>query len=166
MTHPHADLLERFYTAFAKRDAATMAACYADDATFSDPVFPDLDATHVRGMWRMLCERGADLQLEHSGIEADDTTGKAHWEARYTFSATGRKVHNIIDASFTFRDGKITSHKDAFDFWRWSRQALGFSGVLLGWTPLVQNKIRRVAGQQLERSLGHEVTATAAGLLE
>ena len=129
-------------------------------------LFPDLDATHVRGMWRMLCERGADLQLEHSGIEADDTTGKAHWEARYTFSATGRKVHNIIDASFTFRDGKITSHKDAFDFWRWSRQALGFSGVLLGWTPLVQNKIRRVAGQQLERSLGHEVTATAAGLLE
>ena len=166
MTHPHADLLERFYTAFAKRDAATMAACYADDATFSDPVFPDLDATHVRGMWRMLCERGADLQLEHSGIEADDTTGKAHWEARYTFSATGRKVHNIIDASFTFRDGKITSHKDALDFWRWSRQALGFSGVLLGWTPLVQNKIRRVAGQQLERSLGHEVPATAAGLLE
>lgn len=154
MTHPHADLLERFYNAFSQRDAETMCACYADDAVFSDPVFPDLDAKHVRGMWRMLCERGADLELEFSGIEADDTTGKAHWEARYTFSATGRKVHNIIDASFKLRDGKIIEHRDVFDFYRWSRQALGFSGVLLGWTPLVKNKIRRVAGKQLTRFVG------------
>lgn len=153
MTHPHADLLERFYTAFGERDAETMVACYADDAKFSDPVFPDLDAKHVRGMWRMLCERGADLELEHSGIEADDTSGKAHWEARYTFSATGRKVHNIIDASFKLRDGKIIEHHDVFDFWRWSRQALGATGVLLGWTPMVKNKIRRVAGKQLDRYL-------------
>ena len=36
------------YTAVAKRDAAGMAAGYADDATFSDPVFPGLDADGVR----------------------------------------------------------------------------------------------------------------------
>lgn len=153
MTHPHAELLDRFYSAFAKRDADTMAQCYADDATFSDPVFRDLDARKVRGMWRMLCERGADLKLEHGGVQADDAKGKARWEARYTFSATGRPVHNIIDATFEFRDGKIISHQDVFDFWRWSRQALGFTGVVLGWSPMVKNKIRRVAGKQLDRYL-------------
>ncbi|MCA9617479.1 MAG: nuclear transport factor 2 family protein [Myxococcales bacterium] len=147
--HPNAELLTRFYAAFAARDHATMGACYADEAHFGDPAFPDLDGAQVRAMWRMLCERGADLKVESSGIEADDTTGKAHWEAWYTFSATGRKVHNVIDATFRFRDGKIVDHADHFDFWRWSRQALGLPGLLLGWSGLLRGKVQKTAGGQL-----------------
>ena len=33
-------LIERFYAAFGRRDGDAMAACYAPDASFSDPVFP------------------------------------------------------------------------------------------------------------------------------
>ena len=33
----NADLIERFYAAFAARDGGAMAACYAPDARFSDP---------------------------------------------------------------------------------------------------------------------------------
>ncbi|MFT4048815.1 MAG: nuclear transport factor 2 family protein [Solirubrobacterales bacterium] len=44
----NAKLIERFYAAFASRDGETMAACYAPDATFSDPVFPDLSGYEGR----------------------------------------------------------------------------------------------------------------------
>ncbi len=128
-------------------------ACYAADATFSDPVFPALKGEAARGMWRMLCARGKDLRVEFSAVQADDRTGSAHWEAWYTFSASGRRVHNIIDASFTFSNGLIASHVDHFDLYRWSRQAVGVKGVLLGWTPLVQNVVRRTAARSLEAFL-------------
>ena len=79
--HPNAVLIGRFYDALGRRDAATMVACYAPDATFSDPVFRDLDAAGVAAMWRMLCARGKDLAVVASDIEADDAAGRAHWIA-------------------------------------------------------------------------------------
>ena len=157
--HSNAELIRGFYAAFQRRDHAAMAACYAPDATFSDPVFRDLQGPRVGAMWRMLCERATDLRIEASGIEADEDRGAARWEAWYTFSATGRPVHNIIRASFTFRDGRILHHTDAFDLSAWARQALGLKGLLLGWTPFVQNAIRAQAARGLDafiRKQGHE----------
>ena len=77
-----------------------------------------------------------------SEIEADATSGRAHWDATYTYSATGRRVVNKIDATFAFRDGRITRHHDRFDLHRWARQALGLDGSLLGWAPPVQRDAR------------------------
>lgn len=149
--HPNAALITRFYEAFSRRDGAAMAACYHPDVSFSDPVFPDLKGPAAGAMWRFLCERGGDLKVEFRDIEADDTSGKAHWEARYTFSATGRPVHNVIDASFSFKDGLIRAHTDRFDFYAWARQALGATGWLLGWTPMLKNKVRGQAGAGLTK---------------
>ena len=146
-------LLNRFYAAFAARDHATMAQCYAPDAHFSDPVFPDLHGPHVSAMWRMLCERAKDLRVEARDIAASGNHGTARWEAWYTYSATGRRVHNVIRATFTFRDGLIVRHADDFDLYAWSRQALGATGLLLGWTPFVQEKIRRQAAAALTRAM-------------
>ena len=144
-------LITRFYEAFQRRDAVAMGTCYAPDVRFSDPVFPDLRGDQARGMWAMLCARGKDLRLEFSSVTAEGDRGSAHLEAWYTFSATGRQVHNVIDASFTFRDGLIATHTDRFDLYRWARQALGVKGTLLGWTPLVQNAIRAQGAKGLER---------------
>ncbi len=130
-----------------------MVACYAPDVLFSDPVFPALAGDQARGMWRMLTSRATDLRIEFSNVSADGATGSAHWEAWYTFTASGRKVHNVIDASFTFQDGLIATHSDRFDLWRWSRQALGPVGTLLGWSPLLANKVRRQAATALGRYL-------------
>lgn len=148
---PNADLIRRFYTAFAARDPAGMAACYHDDVRFSDEVFPDLKGPRAGAMWRMLCERGNDLAVTFADVRADDQSGTATWEAVYTFTATGRKVRNRIVARFRFQDGKIVEHRDAFDFWAWSRQALGPAGWLLGWTPALRRKVQRTAGRQLDR---------------
>ena len=146
---PNAQLIESFYRAFASRDASAMSACYAPDATFSDPVFT-LQGSEIGAMWSMLCDAGKDLRVEARDIGADDRTGTANWQAWYTYSATGRPVHNEIQATFTFADGAIASHRDVFDLWRWSRMALGKKGALLGWSPIVRKVIRREARRRLD----------------
>ena len=157
--HPNQIRLDDFYTAFARLDADAMAACYAPGAQFDDEVFSLRGHDQVSGMWRMLCEATQaknrdDWKLACSAIEAGDTTGKAHWEADYRFSASGRKVHNVIDAEFEFNDaGLITRHRDRFDFWGWSRQALGVPGLVLGWTPFFRRMVRTQAAVNLEKYL-------------
>ena len=64
---------------------------------------------------------------------------------------TGKKVHNVIDARFTFRDGLIATHHDTFDLRAWMAQAMGVTGVLLGWLPPVQNALRRKAREGLDQ---------------
>ena len=140
--HPHEHLIDKFYAAFAQRDWQTMQTCYHPEVLFNDAVFVNLKGKQARAMWHMLAENARDFSLEVNGIIADDRKGSAHWEARYTFSNTGRRVHNKIDAQFEFKDGLIHRHTDTFDFWRWSRMALGATGLLLGWGGMLQNKVR------------------------
>lgn len=149
-------LIRDFYTAFQVRDGERMSTCYHEQAVFSDPAFGRLHGREVGAMWRMLCERGRDLDISFSHVHADDQKGSAKWEARYTFSSTKRRVHNIIDARFAFKDGKIIEHHDNFNFWRWASMALGPLGTLLGWTPIVHNKVRRQARQGLETFMQNE----------
>lgn len=157
--HPNAKVIHDFYEAFGRRDAEAMVACYAEDVEFSDPVFPALRGDEARGMWRMLTGRAKDIKITASAIEADDSSGKAHWDADYTFSATGRFVNNRIDARFTFRDGKIVRHVDSFDLWKWSGMALGLPGNLFGWSPPLQNKIRKNADAGLRAFLKKRAAA-------
>jgi ketosteroid isomerase-like protein len=149
LTHPHAALIARFYDAFQRRDAAAMAACYHRDVHFTDEVFPDLRGPQAGAMWAMLCARGKDLRVEPSAITADDAQGRARWDAWYTFSGSGRPVHNIIQAEFAFRDGLIVRHVDRFDFQRWARQALGVSGLVLGGTRFMRRKVQTTAARSL-----------------
>ncbi|BBN61930.1 nuclear transport factor 2 family protein [Pseudomonas syringae] len=138
-------LITRFYEAFAQLDAEAMSACYTDDVLFSDPAFGELRGAQVGDMWRMLTSRAKNFSVVFDQVRADDQTGSAHWVATYLFSQTGRTVVNDIQARFVFRDGRICEHRDHFDMWRWSRQALGLKGLLLGWTPLVRNAVRAQA---------------------
>jgi hypothetical protein len=59
-------------------------------------------------------------------------------------------VTNHIKAEFVIRNGKILSHTDSFSLYKWSSQALGLPGMLLGWTPIIRNKVRATAMQSLE----------------
>jgi ketosteroid isomerase-like protein len=139
-------LIERFYAAFDRRDGEAMAACYAPEARFSDPVFTDLTGAEPAAMWRMLTGRSDDLRVEL--LEHDERS--ARWRATYTFTQTGRPVLNDVRASFRFSDGLIAEHTDDFSFWRWSRQALGAPGLLLGWTPLLRRATQRRARASLD----------------
>lgn len=146
-------LLARFYSAFAQHDWATMGACYHPEAQFSDPVFPELDAAQARAMWKMLLSSGSDLRVEFQVMEETETGGRVQWDAFYTFGASGRKVHNRVSSTFVLKDGLILMQKDAFSFWRWSRQALGASGLALGWSSMLRTKVRNAAIARLARAM-------------
>jgi SnoaL-like domain len=147
--------IERFYAAFAKLDGAAMQACYAPNASFRDEAFTLSGPREIGGMWRMLCDATRAKGMAHWKLETSAITERsAHWEAHYLFSATGRLVHNKIDAEFEFdAQGLITRHIDRFDFWAWSRQALGAPGLLLGWSPWLRGKVQKQAAAQLQRYL-------------
>ena len=159
--HANQRLLNNFYAAFMRLDAEAMANCYAADAWFEDEVFSLQGHEEVAAMWRMLCaaicEKSADVwALRAGGVEAGAISGHARWVADYRFSATGRIVHNVIHSGFEFNPGGlILRQRDKFDLWAWSRQALGVSGLLLGWTPFMHRKIREQAAVNLQKFIAH-----------
>ncbi len=146
----NAQIIRTFYESFAQNNAGGMISCYHDEIKFSDPAFGLLKGADAKNMWRMLVERGnGKIKIAFSNISANEKMGSADWTAYYLFSKTNRKVHNEIHAEFEFKDGKIFRHTDTFDVWKWSKQALGLPGVLLGWSSFMQNKIRQTAKNSL-----------------
>jgi hypothetical protein len=159
-----------------------MLNCYHEEVFFYDPVFQDLQAPETHAMWEMLLSSAKDLHVGFSNIKSEpasgedltagvageihgeeavpDSYGSCNWVATYTFSQTGRRVENKVKAFFTFRDGKIIEHQDDFSLWRWSRQALGIPGILLGWSPFLQNKVRKKARRSLEKFMARSSPST------
>jgi len=145
------EVIERFYTAFQKLDYKMMQDCYSEDIIFSDPVFLVLRGNEVRAMWEMLCKNAKDFSLTFSDIELlDEEYATCKWVASYTFSKTGNKVVNKIKAFMKLKDGKIIEHSDAFRLSTWIGQALGWKGVLFGWTGFMKRAIQRNARKNLE----------------
>lgn len=143
--------LELFYQAFHNRDASSMNALYDAEAVFRDPVFGQLNSDEAKAMWRMLLgNAGEDFQVEFKILRESENEGVVHWEARYILQSTGRKVHNRVRSHFQLHDGKILSQRDSFSFWRWSRQAFGPLGLFLGFTPVLQSKVRKEVRKRLE----------------
>ncbi|MBW4362256.1 nuclear transport factor 2 family protein [Flavobacterium taihuense] len=149
--NPNEQLIYKFYTAFAKADTKTMCECYHNDIQFQDPVFGILKGDDVNQMWKMLIEKSkGNIKIEFSNIKANEYLGSAKWVATYNFSKTNRKVVNVIYAQFKFQDNLIIRHTDNFDIWKWSKQALGFKGLLLGWTGFMQKQIHKQALYSLD----------------
>ena len=149
MTNSNAATIKKFYTAFQQKDYETMGSLYHPEATFKDAAFDLKSGKEAGAMWKMLITGGKDLCIEFRNVKAEGEKGSAHWEAWYTFSKTGRKVHNVIEAEFEFKDGLIYRHADHFSFWRWSRQSLGLTGLILGGTGFLKNKVRAMAMKRL-----------------
>ena len=145
------ELIEKFYSAFQNKDSETMGSCYHPDVVFTDPAFGTLKGDRAKAMWKMLCISGKDLKVEFSDVSAEENNGSAHWEADYTFSRTGKKVHNIIDATFVFKDGLIITHTDDFNLKKWAGQALGFKGKILGGTAFFKKKLQAQTTSMLDR---------------
>ncbi len=148
--NPNQQIIEEFYAGFASGHVETMVSCYHRDIVFHDPAFGTLHGKDVSDMWHMLIEKSkGHLEIEFSDVKANETSGSAQWIATYVFSKTNRTVVNQIHATFEFKDGLIIRHNDHFDIWKWGAQALGLSGLLLGWTGFMQRKIRQQALQSL-----------------
>lgn len=145
-------IIEEFYAAFADGNPETMASCYHPEIVFEDPAFGKLHGKDASDMWHMLIERAkGNLEIEFSNIKADANKGGAEWIATYNFSKTNRNVVNKIKASFEFKDGLIIKHTDNFDFYNWSKQALGTTGLFLGWSSFLHKKVQKQALESLRK---------------
>ncbi|MEM7656323.1 MAG: nuclear transport factor 2 family protein [Bacteroidota bacterium] len=153
-------LIHTFYESFAALDAEAMVACYHDEIIFEDPAFGRLYGEKAKAMWRMLLQsqQGKEFTVTHSQVEGNAKSGSAHWEARYHFGKDKRPVHNRIEARFQFEDGKIIRHTDHFDLYAWSRQAMGFSGWLMGWTDFFRKRLQGATDKQLAAFLAKQQT--------
>lgn len=146
----NSDVISKFYTAFQQLDHQTMNSCYSDDIVFNDPAFGLLRGDEANYMWEMLCKNAKDFSLTFTNIQlVDEEYATCNWVATYTFSKTGRKVINYIKAYMKLKDGKIIEHSDAFKLSNWAAQALGFKGVLFGWTGFMKRKIQQNARKSL-----------------
>jgi len=110
-------IIENFYRAFDNLDAESMIDCYHKDIKFEDPAFGVLKGEKAKNMWRMLChsQKGKNFKVKASNIVYNNMKGTADWEAHYTFSKTGRRVHNVINAEFEFKDSKIIDILNSFE---------------------------------------------------
>ncbi len=146
----NSEVISKFYTAFQQLDHQTMNSCYSGDIVFNDPAFGLLRGDEAKYMWEMLCKNAKDFSLTFSNIQLiDEEYATCNWVATYTFSKTGRKVVNYIKAYMKLKDGKIIEHSDAFKLSNWAAQALGFKGVLFGWTGFMKRKIQHNARKSL-----------------
>jgi len=143
------DRITTFYAAFAALDGEAMAECYAPDVVFEDPAFGRLTGRDPGDMWRMLCGSGAGPTVTFDVVESTPTSAVVRWTADYAFGPRRRPVHNEVTSRLTTKDGLIVDHRDTFDFWRWSAQALGLPGRLLGWSPMVRARVRATARGRL-----------------
>lgn len=151
-------IIEEFYAAFANGNPETMASCYHKDVEFEDPAFGKLHGKDASDMWHMLIERAkGNLEIVFSDIKANASTGSAKWIATYNFTKTNRKVVNIVHAKFEFKDGLIIKHTDNFDFWNWSKQALGKTGFFLGWSSFLRKKVQQQAISSLRKYQAQKV---------
>lgn len=144
------ELIIRFYNAFRELDYNGMNSCYDDRIVFFDPVFNLLEGKQVKAMWEMLCKNAKDFQLTFDNIvKLDDEYYTCEWMASYTFSKTGRRVINKVKAFMRFADGKIIEHSDGFSLHKWSVQAFGLMGWLIGWNRFFQQRIKNQARRDL-----------------
>lgn len=129
-----------------------MQNCYADDIVFSDPVFLVLKGEEVKAMWEMLCKNAKDFSLTYGNIQLlDEEYATCEWTATYTFSKTGKRVVNKIKAFMKFENGIIIEHSDAFRLSKWIGQALGWKGVMFGWTGFMKRAVQKNARRNLEK---------------
>lgn len=146
------ELIIKFYTAFSDGNSKEMVACYHKNIVFQDPAFGTLKGERAFKMWEMLLSlKKGDIKINFDSIQASAENGNANWVAEYVYGEKNRKVINKVRADIKFKDGKIIEHIDSFDLWRWTRQAMGPVGYLIGWTPFMKSKIQKITNKRLDK---------------
>jgi hypothetical protein len=157
----------RFFEALALSDWQTMARCYHDKASFSDPIYPDLREERIVYMWHELLAAATDnapkekstnrlnltdLLLEYRILFGDERKAQVQWTATYRYGK--RSVRNEVLSTLAIWDDKIVRQVDEYNFWSWSRQALGLPGLVFGAMPWYQRSVQRSAQSRLVQAAG------------
>ena len=151
MSQQNIALVKSFYKAFSEKNPKEMITYYHENMVYENPIITRLEGRMAGNYWGMLIEReGEHLKVSASNIRADGDKVIADSKASYLWGDARRQVNNVGYAVFQFKDGKIIHQKDHYDFWKWSRMALGFPGYILGWSSFLNGKVRDTAFKMLK----------------
>ncbi|WP_342269364.1 nuclear transport factor 2 family protein [Spiroplasma endosymbiont of Aspidapion aeneum] len=144
-------IINEFYSAFKKGDYQKMNSLYGEDIIFNDSIFKDLDYLQVTSMWEMLLSKKEEskFSIEYEVLLDHNDEYYVMWSAHYLFGPKRRKVSNIVKSEMVIKDKKIALHTDVFDFYKWSKQAIGIASILFGKRKFFHNKICSVANKNL-----------------
>jgi len=152
------EIIIKFYDAFSNHNPETMVNFYDDNIEFEDPAFGILKGIAAKMMWKMLIEISkGNLKITVENIKSEENFGSVDWKAEYIFSQTKRKVINNVHAEFEFQNGKIIKHKDFFDFYKWSCQALGIFGFLFGKSKVFKFIFKRKTNSMLKKYILQQI---------
>lgn len=150
------EIINKFYTSFSNGNVKGMLECYHKDIVFQDAVFGKLEGERAFKMWEMLLsKKKQNTIITFNNVEATAEKGKANWVVKYEYGAKKRKVINKVQANFKFKDSKIIEHLDDFNLWKWTQQAIGPAGYLMGWTTYMKNKIQKTTKSKLDRFINN-----------
>ncbi|MFT3710409.1 MAG: nuclear transport factor 2 family protein [Archangium sp.] len=140
------DVVSQFYAAFEHKNVDAMEQLYAPNLKFKDAIFEFGDRAGTTHMWRNLFKTDPNAKLKFTIDSADGPNVKGHWVADY--HVNGRPVHNEVSTTMKVVDGKITEHRDDFDWKKWAPQAFpaGKLFTLPGLDSLAKALVRTVLG--------------------
>ena len=134
-------VLNEFFIAFTNHDVETMLSYYHKDIIYDDIGFGKQKGENAKAVWYFLLGKvDKNAVITFSNIQITKNKGQVNWTTKYTFGK--RKIINQVTATFHFKDGKIIYHKDDYSLWKWSQQAFGIVGYLIGWSWLFSWFIR------------------------
>lgn len=149
--------VKRFFHAQSLGDWQSMARCYHDQASFCDPLFPDLRSDRIVHRLYMLYSRESqqrirDPQLDFKIIFADERKVQVEWVHEYQQGE--RTIKNQGLSTLALWDDLIVRHVDEFKFADWAKQSLGIRGLFLGRLESFQRRVQRSARVQLDEMAG------------
>ncbi len=148
---PEEETVRKVYESIQRHDAASAAECYREDASYRDLAFDLKGKPLIAAMWRLVCS--SDVKVTYRDIRTEGSEVKGHWEFDYKYHRVN-PVHNEMDSTFVFRDGKILVHHDEASRFDWAKQALGKpTGALVTVFPFI---LRLMAKKELDKFMAEE----------
>jgi ketosteroid isomerase-like protein len=132
-----------FFEAFKERDFNKMKDCYSSDIAYFDPIYNMLKGKEVMLMWKLRYAGLDSFSLQWKNItDAGDGYFTVEYSIHYNSPNSGKPIIENRKAYLRIIDDKITEHSDGFSMHELCKQEFGFSGWLIGWNRMYQNRIK------------------------
>jgi SnoaL-like domain len=143
-------LVEQHFKAIQARDADAILAAYAPDCRVEHPLIGHMSkeqfARALRTFMGQTPDYRLDFQINHAGAHQVE----AEWTLEHQFHLTGRRIQLCGTTTYVLAANSISRQIDRFDRRVWSRQALGFTGLVLayvpGWGHFIERELRQALG--------------------
>jgi hypothetical protein len=134
--------LKNYVKALIKKESHALADCYSEEANFFDPIFDNLDKENLVKYWELRFTTYKDLKILVLASELYEHSASIKWFISY--KQKNKKIRYSMVSILEIRNGKIIKQFDHFHFWKMAMQAYGFMGFFLGWTKLMNARVKKL----------------------